>query len=176
MRKIALSLLIVLMLLLTFGCAERQKDETKVMPSGTDYSQELSTATPEGLAKESSIIYQNMLNQNVTVEEGFNQLLALSSEQASSSMLEYKDEFKKQINQTIDYFEQQDDSITGIDFTETDYKDENSASIQRIQKQKSGNKYYFKQDFVKENDVWKIKGDNITNDFTIMKKILFWYI
>lgn len=175
MRKITLLLLIIFMLLMTFGCSESQ-DETKFMPSATDYSQELGTATPEGLAKESSIIYQKMLSQDVTIEEGFDQLLVLSSEQASSSMLEYKDEFKKQINQTIDYFKQQNDAITGIDYTETFYKDENSASIQRIQNQKSGNKYYFKQDFVKESGVWKIKGDNVTNDFTIRTKILFWYI
>ena len=178
MKKIALAVLVIIMSASVLGCAAASAtDVPKIMPSETDYRAELDINSPEGLAQESSDIYKDLLNKDITVEDGFDRLLDISCEQAATSMLEYEKEFGDQIAATIDYFKSEDDSILRYDFAQTEYgDDDNTASIKRIQVQENGKKYYFKQDFVKEDGVWKIKGDNVENDFELKQRFLFWFI
>ena len=150
--------------------------ETKVMPSATNYDADVDINSPEGLAKESSEIYQQLLSEQISIEDGFDELLSLASAQSAQSMLDYEDEFSKQIQDTIDYLKSEKDAITAYKFAATEYSGDDAASIKRIQVQQNGRKYYFQQDFVKEDGVWKIKGDNVANDFVIKQKFLFWYI
>ncbi len=153
-----------------------EDSETKVMPSATNYEADVDINSPEGLAKASSEIYRQLLSEQITIEDGFNELLDLSSGQSAQSMRDYEDEFVKQIQDTIDYFKSENDAITKYEFAKTEYSGDDAASIKRIQVQQNGKKYYFQQDFVKEDGVWKIKGDNVANDFVIKQKFLFWYI
>ena len=177
MKKIALAVLVIIMAASVLGCAASSTaDVPKIMPSETDFTAELDINSPEGLAKESSEIYQALLSKEITTEDGFNKLMDISCEQAANSMLEYEKVFGDQIATTIDHFESEDDSILSYEFAQTEYTDENTASIKRIQVQKNGKKYYFRQDFVKEDGEWKIKGDNVENDFVLKQKFLFWFI
>ncbi len=178
MKKIALAVLVITMAASVLGCAASSTaDVPKIMPSETDFTAELDINSPEGLAKESSEIYQALLSKEITTEDGFDKLMDISCEQAAISMQDYKKEFGDQIAATIDYFESENDSIVHYDFAQTEYgDDENTASIKRIQVQENGKKYYFQQDFVKEDGVWKIKGDNVENDFELKQRFLFWFI
>lgn len=80
------------------------------------------------------------------------------------------------IEETIQYFNANEDAIQEFEYAETEYTGEDKASIKRIQYQKNGEKYCFRQDFILENGVWKIQGDNVINDFEIKEKFLFWTI
>lgn len=171
--------MIMLVAALLAGCAGAagfDDSETKVMPSETDYAADLDINTPEGLAKESSEIYRQLLGEEISIEDGFNALYDMSGKQSAQSMLDYKEEFEKQIQDTIDYLNSEKDAIAKFEFAKTEYSGDDTASIKRIQVQQNGKKYYFQQDFVKEDGVWKIKGDNVANDFVIRQKFLFWYI
>ncbi len=177
MKRIALAVLVIIMAASGLGCAAASvTDAPKLMPSEADYSSGLDINSPEGLAKESSDVYKALMDKDITIEDGFNRLLDISCEQAASSMMEYEKEFGDQISATIDYFESEEDSILRYEFAQTEYTDENTASIKRIQVQQNGKKYYFRQDFVKEDGEWKIKGDNVENDFVLKQKFLFWFI
>lgn len=174
MKRRLLILAVVLLLVLLCGCSVQ--NETSYFPSDTDYSKELNMDTPEGIAKAITDTYAGMTTGDIDPKEGFERLLAFSPSTASEKMLEFKDQFVREINQTKDYFEANSDGIERFQFSKTEYKSENEASIYRIQYQKNGKKYYFVQDFVKENGAWKVKGDNISNPFVIKKKFLFWYL
>ena len=177
MKKIALAVLVIIMAAWGLGCAAASaSDVPKIMPSEADYTADLDINSPEGLAKESSNVYKALLSKEITIEDGFDRLLVISCEQAANSMLEYEKEFGDQIAATIDYFASADDSILSYEFAQTEYSDENTASIKRIQVQQNGKKYYFRQDFIKEDGVWKIKGDNVENDFELKQRFLFWLI
>lgn len=176
MKKYIFTIIILFLIVLTGGCSSKNESENKVLLSSTDYSLKLDINTPEGLAKESGLIYQEMINEEITIEEGYDRLLKISCEQSAESLKAFKEEFEKQIEETIKYFNANKDKISEFNYAETNYEGENKASIKRIQMQKNGKQYYFQQDFIKENNVWKIKGDNNINDFKIMKKFLFWYI
>lgn len=180
MKRISLALIVMMVIAaLLAGCAptpSTDESEMKVMPSATNFDADIDINSPEGLAKESSEIYRQLLSSQMSIKDGFNALLKLASGQSAQSMLDYEDEFSKQIGNTIDYFESEKDAIVKYEFAKTEYTGDDAASIKRIQIQQSGKKYYFQQDFVKEEGVWKIKGDNVTNDFVIKQKFLFWYI
>lgn len=132
--------------------------------------------TPEELAKTSSQIYLAMVNGDLPAEDGYEKLLGFSCASSVEQMEALKTEFIKQINDTKEYLRANEDSIEGYSFAKTEYKNEDEATILRIQRHENGKQYYFKQDFVKENGEWKIKGDNITDPFRIKTKFLWWYI
>ncbi len=174
MKKGILIVMALVFAILSISCEE--KKDTTVNLSKVDYSSELEINSPEGLAKESSLIYQEMVNEVITTQEGFERLLKVSCESTVENLKKNEAEFKKEIRDTISYLKSNDDSVVKFVYAETEFKDENTASIRRIQVQKNGKKYFFQQDYVKENDVWKIKGDNIIDDFQMKKRFLFWYI
>lgn len=142
------------------------------MPSQTDYSKDIDINSPEGLAKYSSDIYKDMIARELDVNEVYNKLLEISSENSKTEMQKYKSKFMDSIKDLISYFKE--DEITQVEFAQTGLK-KDQASIKRIQIHKSGKKYYFQQDYIKEKGVWKICGDNIDNAFRIKTQILFWY-
>lgn len=174
MKKRMLILTATLLLALLCGCSVQ--NQISYLPSDTDYSKELANDTPEGLAKSITDTYTKMTTGELAPEKGFELLLAYSPVAVIEKMAEYKDQFVKEIDTTRQYFEANSDAIERFEFSKTEYKSDNEASIYRIQYQKNGKKYYFVQDFIKENGAWKVKGDNISNPFTIKKKFLFWYI
>lgn len=135
--------------------------------SKTDYAKQMDTSSPEGLAKASSELYRDMVNGAVSPEDGFKTLYALCTQSSQQAMDQSKEQFIDSINQTIDYNNANGDSILRYEYAATVYTDDSNASIERIQIQKSGKRYYFKQEFTKENGVWKIKGDNVTDKFAI---------
>lgn len=178
MKKYLVILIILIVTVLSVGCSSSSngEQEEKIILSSTEYTDELDMNSPEGLAKESSSIYQKMISEEITTDEGFERLLAITCEQSVEALKGYQEEFADQIGETIQYFNANEDAILEFKYAETEYTGEDKASIKRIQIQKNGGKYYFRQDFILENDVWKIQGDNVINDFEIEKKFLFWTI
>ena len=176
MKKYLLILIILILTVFTVGCSKNGEQEEKIILSSTDYTVELDMNSPEGLAKESSSIYQKMISEEITTDEGFESLLAITCEQSGEALKAYQEEFEDQIDETIQYFNANEDAIMEFEYAETEYRGEDRASIKRIQYQKNGEMYCFRQDFILENGVWKIQGDNVINDFEIKKKFLFWTI
>ncbi len=169
-------LIIMILALALTGCSKVSGPETRFILSSTDYTSDLELNSPEGLAKASNLIYQQMLNEEINIEDGFNQLLELSSKDSADVLSSYEKDFVNEISATVSYLKANGDGINEFVYAKTEYVDEGRASIKRIQKQKSGKEYYFQQDYVKEAGVWKIKGDNVINDFEIIKKFMFWNI
>ncbi len=168
-------LLAALLLLLTSGCTAIDPDVPAYMPSEMDYSSELDSGSPEGLAQQSSQIYMDMVNGDLGPSSGFESLLELVSPESAEAMAEYESAFCDEVYATREYLKQQEDSITGFEFAETVYTGEDEAYILRIQVQESGNRYYFRQDFKCVDGVWYIAGDNIEDEFRIKHKVFFWY-
>lgn len=162
-------------LLFLTGCGTSGAVE-KVMPAAVDYTADLDINTPEGLAQESSEIYRCMLSGEISAESGYERLLAISSEQSAQSLRDYQEEFVKEIEATKEYFLSEGDAIERFEFAQTEYSGADAASIRRIQVQQDGKKYYFNQDYVLEDGQWRIKGDNLANDFVILRKFLLWYL
>jgi len=147
-----------------------------LMPADKEaYASDVS-GTPEALAKMSSQVYLAMVNGDLPAEDGFETLVNFSASSSAEQMQSLKSEFKKQIEQTKEYLDVNDDSVTGYAFSKTEYLNDDEAKILRIQTHKNGKQYYFQQDFVKENGEWKIKGDNIADPFRIKSMFLWWYV
>lgn len=176
MKKYLVILILLIVTVLSVGCPKTGEQEEKIILSSTDYTVELDMNSPEGLAKESSSIYQKMISEEITTDEGFECLLTITCEKSVEALKAYQEEFEDQIEETIQYFNANKDEIVEFEYAETEYTGEDKASIKRIQYQKNGEKYCFRQDFILENGVWKIQGDNVINDFEIEKKFLFWTI
>lgn len=157
------------------GCASGN-NVTKLMPPTVNYADELDINSPEGLAKESSRIYKAMLSGEMDAQTGFASLLEISSEQSVQGMMDYQEEFIQQVEAAKEYFDAQDNAIDRFEFAQTEYSDDQTATIKRIQIQQDGKEYYFSQDYVLEDGQWRIKGDNPENDFVILHRFLFWYL
>ena len=169
-----LAILVVLAaLFLCVGCQD--KNEIQFMPGSIDLKSNPDLNTPESLAVKSSTIYMGMINGNLDPEKEFEVLLDISCESSKQSLEKSKSYFISNTEESRSYFNSNKNPIASFEFSETIYKSQNEAQIYRIQIQKNGNKYYFAQDFLKENGKWKIKGDNLTENFKLKKKILFWY-
>lgn len=139
------------------------------MPARTDGGLD----SPEGLAEYSSGLYRDMINGDIDIEEGFDRLLEVAGENSGSELKKNEIRFIEEVASARQYFG--NDPIVRVEFAKASYADEQNASVKRIQVHDSGQKYYFRQDFKKENGQWKISGDNIDNPFRIKTKVLFRY-
>ncbi len=123
--------------------------------------------SPEQLALQSGQLYQEMMNDRITPEDGLDQMIQMAAENGAAAMQEQRTEVISSIRMTKESIEKEGDRIESFDYSECipeqDY--DNRVTIYRIQHMKSGKKYYFKQDFIKENGEWKIYGDNVENPF-----------
>lgn len=173
MKKLSLIIASVLLLLLSTACSSSSDNITREFErSATVYSDKLSTDTPEGLAYASSMIYKSLSEENMTVDDALKELEGYSSKDSLEALQKSGDFFKEQISQFIDYLKANDDAIENFEYTKTIYDDSNHSHIERIQNQKSGKKFYFKQDFILEDGQWKISGDNIDDAFKLKSKPL----
>lgn len=152
---------------LTACSAEGKKVDRVLEPSAANYDSGLGTGTPEGLAQASSRIYMGLGDGTVSVEDAIKELKAYSSKDSVKELEKSGDFFKKQIEELRDYLKANDDKIVKFEFAKTVYEGTDSAYIERIQKQKNGKCYYFRQDFILEDGSWKICGDNIADPFSI---------
>jgi hypothetical protein len=123
--------------------------------------------TPERLARESSELYKKISKDEISgkdaivqmmqwaCEEAHNQL-AIMQDDAASNIDDYKKTIKEEGYGPIEevYFSK-------VEYTENDTK----AVIFRTQEHKNGHIYYFRQDFIKEDNVWRIAGDNPVDQF-----------
>ncbi len=175
--KKTLTFLIISLLLIFIKCACESnnilghKDADTVLETAeADYSSDIDENTPEYIAKLSSITYQNMIKGSISTEKGYEILLDISSKESVAQMKAQKYEFLNQIKSTGKYFEANGMEITGYDFSRTYYDENNGkrASIYRIQNMNNGKKYYFRQDFILEDGMWKLRGDNLVNNFAIL--------
>lgn len=170
------NIIYVTLLIIIFVISGCSNDIDALYPAEVDYSKSIDMNTPEGLAKTSAEINMKMLNGDITPEDGYNEMLKYCCKDSVKAMQTYKDQFIKGVKTLSEYFKDGKNPITGNQFTKT-YIDENgNTSIYRIQVQKDGKKYFFRQDYILENNIWKIKGDNSINEFRILSKFLFWYI
>lgn len=172
--KRAISMIMVLFLLLSLSaCSKQDSSIRNLKVSKTDFSKQVDIKTPEGIAYTSSMIYKNLADEKISVEEAIAELEKYSSKESLEALKKNQDEFRNQINDFISYLKANNDGIEKFEFAETVYVNSKEAYIERIQYDKSGSKYYFKQDFVLEDNEWKIRGDNVTDPFTIKKNSLF---
>jgi len=170
-KTVKVFLLIAAIAVAFCGCSPN--DMQSLYPSETDYSKTLDINTPEGLAQTSAKLYQSLINGDIDTEQGFQKLYEISSAESKKALDERKGEFIEQLAMVQESYKE--NPITEYRYSKTELADENNASICRIQINKSGDKYYFKQDYVKENGTWKIKGDNAATEFRIKDQFLFWY-
>lgn len=166
MNKIILVFLLVFILILGSGCDKTQY--RKLDASGSDFSSNLGTDTPEGIARATGLIYMQISEGKLSVDEAMEKLTTFSSIDAQQEISKYKDKFRQGIEDFIDYSKEKGDKIVKIEFSKTVYDNTKEAHIERIQYHKSNNKrYYFTQDFVMEDGAWRVRGDNMADPFKI---------
>lgn len=130
-----------------------------------DYNSVGTDNSPESLAKQSTLLLKNYLNGQMTPKDLITKLESIA---CTTSVTEMKKNYEVYYTQLKDYqksIKQLNDGIDYNEYAKTVYNGDGTAYILRIQHNKNGGQYYFKQDFILENNVWKVRGDNITNKF-----------
>lgn|GEM_PF-2137500 len=169
--KRSLGILFLLFAFLFTGCSLQTKDvgtgDTAYRQSAADYAKALDINSPEGLAQYASKSYMDMIARKADPREEFPALMEHSSKESQAQAEDALERFAQDIELSADYFESKNRTIEGYVYSETTYSGEDNATIYRIQIMDDGKLYYFKQDFVREDGTWKIRGDNTVNPFRL---------
>jgi hypothetical protein len=136
--------------------------------SPLDYMKPIEINSPDGLAQYSGNSYIDMINGKVNPEDAFRELLKYSTAVSQDMMKDQLPSFVDNIELSRKFFEARGRSIKGYVYSKAIYPDKSSASIYRIQIMDDDKLYYFKQDFILENETWKIRGDNVIDPFKII--------
>lgn len=129
--------------------------------------------SPEKLAVRSNEVYQEMLDGTITPEAGFDAAILMATNAAAAQMAGDKSAFVQGIRATIESLRNNDnDRIKAFHYSECieDKEYDGRFIIFRIQEMESGKLYYFKQDFIKEDETYKIYGNNVENAFRLVSK------
>lgn len=121
--------------------------------------------SPEGLAQATARMYIRFSRDEIGVEEMLDGLLKYASKSSLEIVNQNLDYYRRKMRDYLSTIRETNDVIGRIELSVTSYDDENNAYIERIHYMKNGSKYYFRQDFIKENGVWKVRGDNLTDPF-----------
>lgn len=121
--------------------------------------------SPEGIAQATARIYISFSRGEIKTADMFDRLLDYASTESLEVINQNPDYYRRKMIGFLSTMTESGDFIEKIEFATTVYNDENYAYIERIQYMHNGSRYYFRQDFVKENNIWKVRGDNITNPF-----------
>ena len=177
MKTRHISIVLLMAIILTAcSCTANNSPSSKLLPSEVNFASALIINSPEGLAKEASYLYMGMVNGTLDMEASVQALIHLSSAASAKQLAQFREEFISQINDTNQYLTAIEDKIIKYQYAQTQYSDDGSAIIKRIQIHENGKKYYFEQRFILENDEWKIASDNLIDAFELKTKFLFWYI
>jgi hypothetical protein len=136
--------------------------------SPLDYTKPIEINSPDGLAQYSGNSYIAMINGKADPGDTFRELLKYSPAASRDMMKDQLSSFVDNIELSRKFFETRGRSIKGYVYSKAVYPDESSASIYRIQIMDDDRLYYFRQDFILEDETWKIRGDNIVDPFKII--------
>jgi uncharacterized lipoprotein NlpE involved in copper resistance len=166
MKKIIFTAILAVLIILITGCDNR--NYRLLEPSAANYNSQLDINSPEGLAKTTSLIYKDIADEKITVDQAMDKLISYASGNSMEEIFKNKEKFRKGIADYIDYMKSNGDKLVRFEFSKTVYDNPKSAHIERIQVQKNNDKkYYFIQDFVLENGTWRVQGDNMSEPFKI---------
>lgn len=166
MKRILLTAVLIILIVVNTGCDN--KKYRILEPSDTNFNSQLDTKTPEGLAKATSLIYKDIADEKMTVDEAMDKLIYYASADSMEEIFKNKDKFKKGIVDYVEYMKSNEDKLVRFEFSKTIYDNPKEAHIERIQVQKNKDKkYYFIQDFVLEKGQWRVKGDNMAEPFKV---------
>ena len=166
MSKINVSVILIFALM---GClAQKEIGEGELSFPQADFSSSSGIDKPEGLARATSDIYKRLIDGESTTSDVYPRLLEYSVEASKGIMKDMQLQFSESIKTSRDFFSGRDWHIKEFVISEAVYTNDSMASVYRIQIMNNGKLYYFKQDFILEKGVWKIRGDNVSDPFKII--------